>query len=45
MGQHRFNNFMVLYVHKDNTNDIHLKDVARDFVDSEHRMGVFGIFA
>ena len=43
MTQQRLNNLMLLHVHKDITDKIELKAIAKEFVgDSEHRQTIFG---
>ena len=43
MTQQRLNNLLVLHVHKDITNNLKLKDIAKEFVgESEHRQNIFG---
>ena len=45
MGQERLNNLMLLYIHKERTDDLDLKDVATEFISgSEHRLSIFGKF-
>ena len=43
MTQQRLNNLLVLHVHKDITDNLKLKDIAKEFVgESEHRQNIFG---
>ena len=43
MSQKRLNNLMLLHVHKSETDDLDLIDVANDFIaHSEHRKQFFG---
>ena len=44
MSQKRLNNLMLLHVHKSETDDLDLIDVANDFIESnEHRKHFFGL--
>ena len=44
MGQSRLNAAMLLHVHKNRTERLSVIDLANAFVNSEHRMSVFGNF-
>ncbi len=44
MTQERLNHLMVLHVHKSKTDSLDLIDVANTFVNSEHRLRLFGKF-
>jgi len=44
MSQVRVNNLMVLYIHKEKTDNLSTISVANKFVNSEHRMSCFGKF-
>jgi len=44
-GQERFNNLMLLHIHKELTDDLDLKDFASEFISgSEHRLSIFRKF-
>ena len=44
-SQVRFNNLLVLHVHKDRTDKLNMKTCLNDFVSgSEHRLHLFGKF-
>ena len=45
MSQQRFNNLMVLLVHKERTDSLNEVDIANELVgDSDHRLRMFGKF-
>ena len=44
MGQRRLNAVMLLHVHKEMTDQLSMLEVANKFVNTEHRMTVFGTF-
>ncbi len=44
MSQNRLNAMMILHVHKDRTDKICLPDVAKAFINSDHRQSIFGVF-
>ena len=45
MKQEQLNHLLLLYVHKDRTDNLSCIEVAKSFVgDSEHRLSVFGQF-
>ena len=45
MKQTRLNHLMILHVHKEKTDSLHLHDIGNEFVRcSEHRLSVFGHF-
>ncbi len=45
MKQERLNHLLVLYVHKELTDSLNLKDIANDCISgSAHRVNVFGSF-
>ena len=45
MSQQRLNNLMVLHVHKDETDNLNLFDVAKNFIDVNNRRHLyFGSF-
>ena len=44
MGQQRLNDLLLLHVHKEITDSLNLKEVVNNFVNSEHRLRVFGKF-
>ncbi len=44
MSQSRLNAMMILHVHKDRTDKICLPDVAKAFINSDHRQSIFGVF-
>ena len=43
MSQSRLNAMMTLHVHKDRTDKISLPEVAKVFVNSDHRQSIFGV--
>ena len=45
MGQQRLNDLLLLHVHKEITDSLNLKEVINNFVNSEHRLQIFGIFS
>ena len=45
MSQIRFNNLLILHVHKDKTDNLNLVDCLNEFVSlNDHRFSVFGKF-
>ena len=44
MTQERLNNCMILTVHKEETDQLELLDIAKDFAFSDHRKYIFGSF-
>ena len=44
MSQSRLNAMMTLHVHKDRMDKISLQDVAKAFINSDHRKSIFGAF-
>ena len=44
MTQERLNNCMILTVHKEETDQLELLDIAKDFAFSDHRKDIFGSF-
>ena len=45
MSQSRLNATMILHVHKEHTSELSLVNIANSFVNSEHRMRLFGTFS
>ena len=45
MGQQRLNDLLLLHVHKEITDSLDLKEVVNNFVNSEHRLQIFGKFS
>ena len=45
MGQQRLNDLILLHVHKEITDSLNLKEVINNFVNSEHRLQIFGKFS
>ena len=45
MGQQRLNDLLLLHVHKEITDSLDLKEVINNFVNSEHRLQIFGKFS
>ena len=44
MGQERLNSVMILHVHQTETDDLDLKEVAKDFISlNEYRRSLFGL--
>ena len=44
MGQERVNSVMILHVHQTETDDLDLKEVAKDFISlNEYRRSLFGL--
>ena len=41
MSQQRLNNLMVLHVHKDETDNLNLVDVAKNFIDVNNRRHLY----
>lgn len=44
MTQERLNNCMILTVHKEETDQLELSDIAKDFAFSDDRKDIFGSF-
>ena len=45
MGQQSLNDLLLLHVHKEITDSLDLKEVVNNFVNSEHRLQIFGKFS
>ena len=45
MGQSHLNSAMILHVHNEHTGELSLVNIANSFVNSEHRMTLFGAFS
>ena len=45
MGQSHLNVAMILHVHKEHTGELSLVNIVNSFVNSEHRMTLFGTFS